>query len=97
MYKLRYTARAERYFKKLNDKGLIGAFNAALDIIESDPYSGEFKVGDLSGIYCRDVFQNGVNYEIAYRILEDDGPFVIIILAGTRENFYQALKRYMHS
>jgi hypothetical protein len=89
--------RAERYFKKLKDNGLVGAFNEALDAIEADPYSGELKIGDLAGIHCRNVFYNRTNYEIAYRILEEDGEFVIIILAGTRENFYRELKRYMNS
>ncbi|WP_146130758.1 type II toxin-antitoxin system RelE/ParE family toxin [Peptostreptococcus russellii] len=37
-----------------------------------------------------------MNYELAYRISKlDNGKMVIIIMAGTRENFYQELKRYM--
>jgi len=36
-----------------------------------------------------------INYEVAYRIIEEGEQVVIIILAGTRENFYQELKRYM--
>jgi len=35
------------------------------------------------------------NYELAYRIYEEDGQMVVVILAGTRENFYDELKRYM--
>ena len=95
MYKLRFMPRAEKYFKKLNEKGLIKAFDEALDAIESDPYSGELKTGDLEGIYCRDFYYSKTIYEIAYRILEENGKFAIVILAGTRENFYQDLKRYM--
>ena len=96
MYELRYTSRTEKYFKKLKEKGLIDAFNEALDAIESDPYAGELKTGDLADIYCWDVYYSGTNYEIAYHIFEEDGQFVIVILAGTRENFYQDLKRYMN-
>ena len=95
MSKLRYTPQAKRYFKKIKEKGLIDAFNTALDEIESDPYSGELKTGDLAGVYCWDVYYSKVNYEIAYRVLEDNDELIIIILAGTRENFYQELKRFM--
>lgn len=97
MYNLRYSPHAQKYFKKIKEKGLKSAYNEALDEIESNPYSGEMKTGDLAGIYCKDVFYNKTNYEIAYRIIEKNGQFVIIILAGTRENFYSELKRYMRT
>jgi hypothetical protein len=86
---------ARKYFKKLKDKGLIDAYSNALKKIAADPYVGDAKIGDLAGIYCMDVFYNKLNNEIAYRIIEDDEQAVIIILAGTRENFYKELKRYM--
>jgi mRNA interferase RelE/StbE len=35
------------------------------------------------------------NYELAYTILEENDYTVVVILAGTRENFYEELKRYM--
>jgi len=31
------------------------------------------------------------NYELAYRIYEKNGQLIVIILAGTRENFYDEL------
>jgi hypothetical protein len=97
MYELRYKQPAEKYFKKLIEKGIIVAFRDALIKISCDPYrAGEAKTGDLAGIYCRDVYYNKTDYEIAYRIFEEDGRFVVVILAGSRENFYQELKRYMN-
>lgn len=43
-----------------------------------------------------DVYYNRTNYELAYRITQlDNGEIIIIITAGTRENFYKELKRYM--
>ena len=94
MFQLRYTPRVEKYFSKLKEKGLIRAYNKALDDIESDPYTGKLKTGDLAGIYCWDVYYNKTNYEIAYHIFEEENKFIIIIMAGTRENFYKELKRY---
>jgi len=44
-----------------------------------------------------DVFHDKTNHEIAYRIIEDGEQIVIVILAGTQENFYSELKRYMFS
>ena len=70
------------------------AFQNALRSISEDPYAGTAKVGDLSGFYCWDVYYARTNYEIAYRIYEEEGKLVVVVLAGTRENFYQELKRY---
>lgn len=95
MYKLRYFPGAQRFFKKLKEKGLKEAFQRALAAIAQDPYAGERKTGDLAGLYGYDVYYNKTNYEIAYRIYEEDGKLVVVILAGTRENFYDQLKRYM--
>jgi len=38
----------------------------------------------------------GTKYELAYRLEENkNGEVVVVIMAGTRETFYQELKRYM--
>jgi len=49
----------------------------------------------LAGIYGFDVKYKGINYEIAYTINEVNGKKIVVLLAGTRENFYQQLKRYI--
>lgn len=95
MYELRYLPGAERYFKKIKDRGLRDAFRTALTKIAEDPHIGQAKSGDLAGVHGFDVYYNKTNYEIAYRIYEKDGKIVVVILAGTRENFYKELKRYM--
>jgi mRNA interferase RelE/StbE len=95
MYEIRFTRAAEKYLKKVKEKGLKKAFQEALEEISSDPYIGELKTGDLAGAYCYDVYYSKINYELAYRIYEEDGQMVVVILAGTRENFYDELKRYM--
>ena len=95
MAKLIILPPAARYLKKLKDKSLKNKFQAAIDQILKDPYGGEPKTGDLSGIYCCDIFHNKTNYELAYTIVEEDDEIVVVMLAGTRENFYEELKRYM--
>lgn len=94
-YRLVILPAAERYFKKIREKPLKEAFRKAVDQILADPHIGDAKVGDLSGVYCYDVYYNKTNYEIAYTIVTNEDTTVVIILAGTRENFYEQLKRYM--
>lgn len=96
MYELQYLPGAARYFKKVKEKGLKEAFKDALEALAENPYIGELKTGDLAGVYGFDVFYNKTNYEIAYRIYEEDGKLIVVILAGTRENFYKELKRYVN-
>jgi mRNA interferase RelE/StbE len=96
MYELIYEPQAHKYLKKITEKGLKSAFRKALSGIEADPYIGQLKTGDLAGIYCYDVIYAGTNYEIAYRVYEEAGRKVVVILAGTRQNFYEQLKRYMN-
>ena len=91
MYDLLFSPAAERYLKKL----LKDAYRAAFLAIMENPYIGTQKRGDLSGVYGFDFRHRGVNYEIAYVIREPNEPKVVVLLVGTRENFYEQLKRYM--
>ncbi|BAF58214.1 MAG: type II toxin-antitoxin system RelE/ParE family toxin [Pelotomaculum sp.] len=95
MYKLIILPPAARYLKKIKEKPLKAAFQKAVDEILKDPYMGEPKTGDLAGVFCYDIYYNKTNYELAYTIIEEGGSTVVVILAGTRENFYEELKRYM--
>jgi len=93
MYEVSYSKAAEKYLKKIKDKHLLSAFKGAIDKIRINPYIGNQKAGDLRGIYGYDVKYIGINYELAYRIYEENNQLIVIILAGTRENFYEELKR----
>ena len=93
MYEVLFAPQAERYIKKIKDKNLKMKFKDAVLAISENPYIAEEKRGDLSGFRSYDVRYNGVNYEMAYKIYETDGKKVVVILAGTRENFYKELKR----
>lgn len=88
---------AEKYFKKLKDKQLKKKYEVALIEIRKDPHCGDPEIGDLAGIWGYDIRHNSVNYEIAYYLAENSkGEIVVIIMAGTRENFWDAIKKYMN-
>jgi len=87
---------ALKYFRKLKDKQLKKKYETALLEIRKDPEIGDRKIDDLAGICGYDIYHNGTNYEIAYYLAENDkGEIVVVIMAGTRENFWDAIKQYM--
>lgn len=86
---------AAKYIKKLKDKKLKRLYQEAVDKIRNDYTVGEAKTGDLSGVYGYDIYYNKTNYELAYTVEYTENMVVVIILAGTRENFYDQLKQYM--
>lgn len=95
MTEVRFLPPAARFLKKLKDKKLKTLYQEAIDKIREDHTVGAAKVGDLSGIYGYDIFYNKTNYELAYRVEYVEDKIIVVILAGTRENFYEELKRYI--
>lgn len=95
VHEIRFLPLAAKYLKKLEDKRLKELFREAIDRIKEDYTVGEEKTGELSGIYCLDIYYNKTNYELAYTVEEVDGEIIVVIMAGTRENFYEELKRYI--
>lgn len=95
MIDYRISPKAEKYIKKIKDQELKDKFRDAIQQIRQNPAVGALKKANLSGIRGYDLFHQGVKYEIAYEIVENDGILMIIILAGTRENFYAELEKYI--
>jgi hypothetical protein len=97
LLKVIYQSRAKKFLKKIVEKPLKVEFLNAITEIRTDPEVGEVKKGDLLGIYGYDVMYKGINYEIAYRILEIEKEVVVnIIMVGTRENFWDEVKKYIN-
>lgn len=92
MAQLRILPPAAKFLKKLKDKHLKALYQEAIDRILEDHTVGEAKTGDLAGIFGYDIYYNKTNYELAYTVEE---KVIVVIMAGTRENFYDELKRYM--
>lgn len=95
MTEVKFLPPAEKYLKKLKDNKLKGLFKKAIDEIRTDHTIGQAKTGDLNGVFCYDIFYNKTNYELAYTVEYVDDTVIVVIMAGTRENFYEQLKRYM--
>lgn len=95
MTEVRFLPPAARFLKKLKDKKLKSLYQEAIDKIREDHTIGEAKTGDLAGVFGYDIFYNKTNYELAYRVEYVGDKIIVVILAGTRENFYHELKRYM--
>ncbi len=95
MLPVRFAPPVAKYIKKLKDKKLKELYRKAIDDICVDYTIGEPKSGDLSGLYGYDIYYNKTNYELAYRVEEIDGEIIVVVMAGTRENFYDELKRYI--
>ena len=83
MAQLKILSPAAKFLKKLKDKRLKALYQEAIDRILEDHTVGEAKTGDLAGVFGYDI----------YYYVED--KVVVVIMAGTRENFYDELKRYM--
>ena len=55
MYRLVILPPAARFLKKLKEKPIKTAFQKAVDEILGNPYIGDPKTGDLSGVYSYDI------------------------------------------
>jgi len=95
MTKLIVLPPAAKFLKKIKDKNLKMEYQKAIDSILMDNTIGDAKSGDLNGVFGFDIYYNKTNYELAYTAEYQDDMAVVIIMAGTRENFYEQLKRYM--
>ena len=95
MTEVRFMPPAAKYLKKIKDKKLKALFQDAIDKIREDYTVGEAKTGDLSGIFGYDIYYNKTNYELAYTVEYENDKIIVVIMAGTRENFYDQLKRYI--
>ena len=95
MTEVKFLPLAAKFLKKLKDKKLKALYQEAIDKICEDHLAGELKTGDLAGVYGYDIYYNKTNYELAYTIERIDGELVVVVMAGTRENFYDELKRYI--
>lgn len=91
MYQLYVSNQAKRDLKRF-DKAVIKKLILILEEIAENPYTGDPLKEDLSHLRKWSFTQQGTGYRIAYQIYEDLVE-VRILQVGTKENFYDELKR----
>lgn len=84
---------AAQYLKKL-DRPLKLKVIQLLEEIARNPLQGQKLTGDLKAVFSQHFRDNGVEYRVAYLFHETEGR-IIVILVGTRENFYLELRKRM--
>lgn len=91
-FKVFITSSAKRAVKKLPRDVKVEIVALCEKHISKHPFDAEKLQKPLDECYSFHFRMNNVHYRIAYRIVEDCER-IDIILAGTRENFYQKLRR----
>ncbi len=91
MTEVRFLPPAAKFIKKLKDKKLKMLYQEAVDKVREDYTVGEAKTGALSGVYGYDIYYNKTDYELAYTVEYLEDKVVVVVMAGTRENFYDQL------
>lgn len=91
MYELVVLKSAAKQLSKF-DKPVRNKIITVLGEIAENPFIGECLKGDLATLYSYHLKVMGVEYRIAYQIKERE-IVVIIMQIGTRENFYEELKK----
>lgn len=91
MYELVVLNSAAKQLSKF-DKPVRNKIITVLGEIAENPFIGDRLKGDLATLYSYHLKAAGVEYRIAYQIKEQE-VVVIVMQIGTRENFYEELKK----
>lgn len=91
MYEVVILGFAAKQLRSL-DKPVRNRIIAALELISENPLCGERLKGDLTAVHSYHLKAAGVEYRIAYQIREQE-IVVVVLQIGTRENFYEELKK----
>lgn len=91
MYQIRLSKAGGRDIRKLS-RQVQEELPKHFEILSADPRQGETLRGILQGLWKYEFSFGGSAYRIAYEIL-DNKKTVLVIMVGSRENFYNRLRR----
>jgi hypothetical protein len=87
----------EKLLKQIKKKGpkLYDEIIKRQQEISKDPTIGYLLKGDLKDFRCHDFIFQKVSLRICYTYYQED-DYVTFLYIGTRENFYDAVKRHIN-
>jgi Txe/YoeB family toxin of Txe-Axe toxin-antitoxin module len=93
-YSYKVSTSAKKVLKKIKDKSLLRKYQETMRDICEFPFEGDPKVGNLRGVYPVGFRYVDGEHRVAYTVIEEDEikSMVLVLLVGTRENFYEELK-----
>ena len=92
MYELIIPRSVEKDIRKLPRQLQKIIASEPLESIKSEPHQGKFLRGKSRGLRKYTFFYKGTEYRIVYRVSET-AKSAILIMVGSRENFYERLER----
>jgi mRNA-degrading endonuclease RelE of RelBE toxin-antitoxin system len=95
MYELRFHRKVDKELSHFPQEVRSQIKNTFLPLISMDPKgAGRRLSGNLSGYWRFDFRGSGVDYRIAYEVVEEE-KIVYILMVGKRERFYERLRRLL--
>jgi len=94
MYTVIVPNSVKKDIKKL-DKPVISKILDLLENLGQDPFRGTPLTGYFSNLLKLELLHKGIQYRIAYQVNEKRIE-IYILHVGTRENFYDELKRRIY-
>ena len=91
-YKDEYHPKVRSDLKKLDKSVARDIYDIQLDNVLGEPHMGQELHGELEGISTFHFRKNKVEYRISY-IVDESSKTVFVLILGTRENFYNILRR----
>lgn len=91
MFEIVVTASAKRVIKKLPHTVRLELVESSA-ILQTNPFGGERLSGSLSFLFSLHFSCEGKQYRAVYTVEENEKQ-VIIHFAGSRENFYEKVRR----
>lgn len=92
-YRVLIDKRVKKYLNKLKDQHLQRIIvDEIYDQIAQKPFAGDQKSGSLKAYFTVEFRYNETSYRIAYTV-DNQGHIIIVLLVGSNENFYKALRR----
>lgn len=92
LYRIETYSRVKRDLKQLDKKLQEYILKECYPKIEEDPYQAYSLSYQFKGLWSYHISYRGSEYRIVYEIYPQD-DLVLVIMIGSREGFYKALRR----